>query len=57
MEHSILVAVFHILDRGAPYADLGEDWFTRRHDPQRRARKLAEQIRALGYEVHLREAA
>lgn len=57
VEHSILVAAYHILDRRVPYKDLGEDWFTRHHDPQRRARKLAGQIRALGYEVQLREAA
>jgi transposase len=57
VEHSILVAAFHILDRAVPYEDLGEDWFTRRHDPDRRARKLADQIRALGYDVQIREAA
>lgn len=57
VEHSILVAAYHILDRGVPYADLGEDWFTRRHDPARRARKLADQIRALGYHVELKQAA
>ena len=57
VEHSILVAAYHILDRNTPYADLGEDWFTRRHDPARRARKLADQIRALGYEVELKQVA
>lgn len=57
VEHSILVAAYHILDRGVPYADLGEDWFTRHHDPARRARSLADQIRALGYHVELNQAA
>ena len=27
VEHSILVAAFHILAGGVPYADLGADWF------------------------------
>ena len=27
VEHSILVAAFHILDRRVPYEDLGADWF------------------------------
>jgi len=50
--HSILVAAFHILDRGQPYSDLGADYyFVHRHDPQRHANKLMRQLRALGYEV------
>jgi transposase len=57
VEHSILVAAFHILDRDVPYNDLGEDWFNRRHDPQRRARRLADQIRSLGYDVQLTPSA
>lgn len=56
VEHSILVAAYHILDRGVAYHDLGEDWFTRRHDPERRARTLAAQIRALGFDVELTQA-
>ena len=51
VEHSILVAVFHILDRNVPYADLGADWFLRRNDPARHAERLARQIRNLGFEV------
>lgn len=51
VEHSILVAAYHILDRGVPYADLGADWFLRRHDPERHARRLARQIEALGFQV------
>ena len=53
VEHSILVAVFHILDRDVPHADLGADWFLRRNDPARHAERLARQIRALGYNVTL----
>jgi hypothetical protein len=51
VEHSILVAAYHILDRGIPYADLGADWFLRRHDPERHARILPCQIQALGFQV------
>jgi transposase len=49
VEHSILVAAYHILDRTVPYTDLGADWFLRRHDPRRHARTLARQIEALGF--------
>jgi transposase len=52
VEHSILVAIFHMLDRDQPYQDLGPDYFVRRDDPARRARKLVRQLEALGYSVH-----
>jgi transposase len=51
--HSILVIAFHILDRGKPYEELGADYFLRRNDPERHARKLKRQIEALGYDVTL----
>lgn len=52
VEHSILVAIFHMLDRDQPYHDLGADYFIRREDPERRARKLIRQLEAIGYTVH-----
>ena len=52
VEHSILVAAYHILDRHVPYEDLGADWFQRRR-PDAHARRLAHQIEALGYRVTL----
>ena len=52
LEHSILVAIFHMLAREQPYHDLGADYFIRREDPQRRARKLIHQLEAIGYTVH-----
>lgn len=55
--HSILVAAFHILERGTPYEDLGGDWFIRRHSPERHARRLVHQIEALGFDVQLQERA
>jgi transposase len=55
--HSILVAAFHILERGTPYEDLGADWFIRRHSPERHARRLVHQIEALGFDVQIQERA
>ena len=52
VEHSIIVAVYHVLDRHVPYDDLGADWFHRRR-PEAHARRLAHQIEALGYRVVL----
>lgn len=52
VEHSILVAIFHMLERDQPYQDLGPDYFIRREDPGRRARKLIRQLEAIGYTVH-----
>jgi transposase len=48
--HSILVAVYHILDQNVPYQELGADWFVKRR-PDAHARRLAHQIEALGYRV------
>lgn len=52
VEHSILVAAYHVLDRHVPYQDLGADWFQRRR-PEAHALRLARQIEALGYRVTL----
>jgi len=52
VEHSILVAIFYMFERDQPYHDLGADYFVRREDPQRRARKLIRQLEAIGYTVH-----
>lgn len=55
VEHSMLVAAFHILDRRVPYEDLGADWFQKRR-PDAHARRLARQIEALGYRVTIEPA-
>ena len=55
VEHSILVAAFHILAGGVPYNDLGADWFQKRR-PEAHARRLAHQIEALGYRVTIEAA-
>lgn len=51
LQHSLLVAVFHMIDRDEPYHDLGADYFTRHQDPQRRARRLTKELTDLGYQV------
>jgi transposase len=51
VEHSILVAIFYMLQRDQPYHDLGPDYFIRREDPTRRARKLIRQLEAIGYTI------
>jgi transposase len=53
---SILTTAYHILADGACYQDLGPEHFARR-DPARTARKLADRIRSLGYQVDIRAAA
>ena len=51
--HKILVAVFHMLQRGAAFADLGSDYLDRigKHST---AKRLVRRLDALGYDVMLR---
>jgi transposase len=53
--HSILVAAWHILSRGVPYQDLGEDYFIRRQTEHtdRYRRRLINQLERLGHNVTL----
>ncbi|MDT0463422.1 IS110 family RNA-guided transposase [Streptomyces gibsoniae] len=55
-EHSILVSIFHMLTRDQAYHDLGGDYFQRRNDPARQARRLIGQLEALGYHVQAEPA-
>lgn len=50
IEHSILVAVWHMLRNGEAYADPGADYYTRL-DPNRARNKAIRQLQTLGYEV------
>jgi transposase len=50
VEHSILIAVWHILSNDATYADLGGDYFARL-DPELAMRRIARQANALGFTV------
>jgi transposase len=51
--HSLLDVIWHILTTGEVFADLGEDYFTSRHDKEHQARWLTAQLEKLGYTVEL----
>ncbi len=51
--HSILIASYHILKDEIPYHDLGGDYFARRADPDRIAKRLVAQLERLGHTVTL----
>jgi transposase len=53
--HKILTAAYHVLDRGVPYHELGEDFFHRRdaHNAERYRRRLVRQLERLGHKVTL----
>jgi transposase len=55
--HAIIVIIWHILATGRPYDDLGQDYFDRRADPEREARRLIARLEALGKHVTLNDAA
>lgn len=56
VKHSILCAIWHMLNTGEIYRDLGGDYFTNR-DPERQTRRLVAQLERLGHHVTLQEAA
>jgi transposase len=51
--HSILVIVYHILDRGQPYAELGGDWLLKRESASAHTKRLVRQLERLGHKVTL----
>ena len=55
--HALLVIIWHVLATGKPYDELGEDYFTRRADPERETQRLAAKLQALGHTVTLEPAA
>lgn len=55
--HTMVVSAWHMLSTGETYRELGSDYFTRRHDPTRRARHLTSQLEQLGYQVTVTPAA
>jgi transposase len=55
--HTMVVAAWHMLMTGETYTDLGGDYFTRRDDPNRRARHLTHQLEQLGFNVTIEPAA
>jgi transposase len=54
--HSLLDLIWHLLSTGQPFEDLGADYFQRRHDPEREARRLVRQLERLGHTVSLTPA-
>ncbi len=56
IEHTILIAVWHMLTNGETYLDPGADYYTRL-DPQRAKNKAIRQLQNLGYEVVVTPAA
>jgi transposase len=56
LEHSILVAIWHMLSTNIAYQDLGGDFFDRL-DPDRAKRRAIAQLHRLGYQVELTLAA
>ena len=54
---AMTVIIWHVLAGGAPYAELGASFFTRRLDPERETRRLIAKLEALGHTVSLQPAA
>lgn len=56
--HSILTVLWHLMaDPELRYHELGDDYFTTRHDPQRQAERLVRRLADLGYRATLEPAA
>jgi transposase len=55
--HHLLVVIWWMLTERVPYSEMGQDYQTRRVDPERRRRFLVDQLEALGYQVQLTSAA
>jgi transposase len=51
--HSLSDVVWHMLSTGECFHDLGDDYFQRRRDPEREARRLVSQLEQLGFQVAL----
>jgi transposase len=56
VKHSLICAIWHMLNTGETYRDLGADYFTSR-DPERQTRRLVNQLERLGHHVTLDTAA
>jgi transposase len=56
LQHSILIAMWHMLTDDVPYADLGAAYFDQLN-PDRAKRRAVAQLRRLGYDVELTLAA
>ena len=54
--HSILVIIYHLLDRRVSYCELGGNFFDER-DRQATEKRLVRRLEQLGYQVALQPAA
>ena len=55
VKHTMICAIWHMLNTGETYRDLGGDYYTRR-DPERQTKRLVAQLERLGHRVTLEEA-
>jgi transposase len=51
--HSILVIAYHILERGVPYEELGEEHFDQRRSGEAYVKRLVRKLERLGHKVVL----
>lgn len=51
--YSILVIVYHVLQRGVPYQELGEDYFDQRRSNEAYTKRLVRKLEQLGHQVAL----
>ena len=56
VKHTMICAIWHMLNTGETYHDLGGDYYTRR-DPERQTRRLVAQLERLGHHVTIQPAA
>jgi len=55
--HAMIVIIWHIMDTGKPYHELGAGYFASLQDPERETRRLIAKLQALGHTVTLNPAA
>jgi transposase len=55
--HSLLIIIWHMLNEGTVYTEIGADYLARNDNPDRRRRHLVNQLEHLGYQVELTPAA
>ncbi len=54
--HTLILIIYCVLDRHQPYQELGEDFYTKRQDPERYKDKLIARLASLGYTVTVQPA-
>lgn len=55
--HTLLIIIWHMLNDGTIYTEIGVDYLIRNDNPDRRRRHLIKQLQQLGYQVELSPAA